>query len=215
VTRSYVKGRIFVGERFGELVVVREVGRVKNNRRFECQCDCGTVTVKYLANLIQGKSRSCGCNWADRTVKGRAAILAARRERSQEDEFGRICLTCGERKTWDKFSYDSKKENGKSSNCLECSSWRSVKAMWGITKVEWHWLSERQGNVCAICYEVDNRRLSVDHDHNCCGGTRGCKKCIRGLLCSLCNRMIGLAEGREAARARFVDYLERRPFLGT
>jgi hypothetical protein len=27
----------------------------------------------------------------------------------------------------------------------------------------------------------------VDHDHNCCPGQRSWRKCIRGILCHVCN----------------------------
>ena len=40
--------------------------------------------------------------------------------------------------------------------------------------------------------------LAVDHDHGCCVGEGSCGKCIRGLLCSRCNTMLGWA-GDDAA----------------
>ena len=51
------------GERFGRLVVIKEVeprlqykkGKV---RRFLCQCDCGNMTT---VDLIHGRIKSCGC----------------------------------------------------------------------------------------------------------------------------------------------------------
>ncbi len=207
--------RDYIGTYFGELLVVAEVPRVSNNRRFECQCSCGSITIKYLANLTQGKSRSCGCRWVDRSQKGRDAAYAIRRERSQESDDGRICLTCETWKPWTAFSADKRKLRGKSSNCMKCSKWRSIKATWGITKDQWDWLIKEQGQTCALCFAspTTKRQFSVDHDHGCCGRERSCQNCIRGLLCINCNLMLGYAEKSEANRLRFLDYLKRRPFV--
>lgn len=55
-------GIIATGDRYGRLVVVREVERTSRYcRRFECACDCGTVKQYNLTNLRQGTTSSCGC----------------------------------------------------------------------------------------------------------------------------------------------------------
>src|SRR6266496_1373252 len=42
---------------------------------------------------------------------------------------------------------------------------------------------------------------------------KGCKQCIRGLLCDFCNsRFLSWVESHPPLRARFEDYLARRPF---
>ena len=98
---------------------------------------------------------------------------------------------------------------------MECGHWRSIKAIYGLTRAEWEWLHDAQSGVCALCGEpeVIKQRLSVDHDHACCGKAKACKRCIRGLLCGICNRVLGHAEARPALVPRFADYLKRRPFL--
>ena len=58
---------------------------------------------------------------------------------------------------------------------------------------------DEQGGHCALCpMSVNGRlgtRLSIDHDHYCCPNTKGCcGKCVRGLLCHNCNRMVGVVE---------------------
>lgn len=64
------------------------------------------------------------------------------------------------------------------------------------------WL--RQGGACAICKKPErtarNRLLTIDHDHN--------TGHVRGLLCSQCNRAIGLLQDDPkviAAAARYVQ----------
>jgi hypothetical protein len=48
-----------------------------------------------------------------------------------------------------------------------------------------------QDNRCGICREEFTDTPCVDHDHSCCSGARSCGKCVRGLLCSNCNKMLG------------------------
>jgi hypothetical protein len=67
------------------------------------------------------------------------------------------------------------------------------------TTVEWYELKlEEQDNHCALCSAVQQsthgKRLSVDHNHNCCPAKRACGKCNRGLLCFNCNKRLGILE---------------------
>ena len=57
--------------------------------------------------------------------------------------------------------------------------------LYGITVTEYERLFNEQNGVCAIC-QKDNGliALCIDHDHN--------TNEVRGLLCNLCNRGIGL-----------------------
>jgi hypothetical protein len=205
------------GTTFGDLTVIREVERVGYNRRFECRCaGCGTVGVRWLSNLLQGKTNCLICvPMRERNRAGRAAVIAGRRARSRESDDGRVCLTCGEWKPWERFSADPRRTRGKASNCIDCAYWRTIKTLYGISRTEWEWLRDAQHGVCALCAEPGAKRLAIDHDHACCGRERACKKCIRGMLCSVCNRLLGHVVVKPALAARFSDYLERRPFSAT
>lgn len=46
-----------VGQRFGRLVVVQELG----GRRVLCHCDCGNDKIVNKSHLLHGEIRSCGC----------------------------------------------------------------------------------------------------------------------------------------------------------
>ncbi len=75
---------------------------------------------------------------------------------------------------------------------------------------------EAQGGVCPICLRANGRtkRLSVDHDHSCCAETPTCGRCTRGLLCSLCNNMLGHARDEPEFFYRAAAYLMSPPAKG-
>lgn len=56
------RAKIKEGDKFGFLESVKSVGKDKHgNNLWECLCFCGTVKNIRSANLLSGKSRSCGC----------------------------------------------------------------------------------------------------------------------------------------------------------
>ena len=61
------KNKVKKGDRYGKLVILKEIegyrfpsGGIK--RKFECKCDCGTISYILLGNLKSGRNQSCGCN---------------------------------------------------------------------------------------------------------------------------------------------------------
>lgn len=163
-------------------------------------------------------------------------------EKYQVTDEGRVCYQCKTWKTWDNYRKNQTTGvRGRTGTCEECWDLKLPKATWlfkryGITLTEYDWLEKLQGGVCALCGTAERRkaarvpggtskkrviqRLSVDHDHSCPNHgseprdyPRGCKECIRGLLCDFCNgRLLPTVESHPPLRARFEDYLTRRPF---
>lgn len=100
-----------------------------------------------------------------------------------------------------------------------------LKYLFGITPEQYAKLLAEQGDVCFLCGQPEARlspggeptRLIPDHDHRCRQGhppERACPACIRGLICHGCNtKVVPAAERSVMLRARFMDYLERRPLL--
>jgi len=83
----------------------------------------------------------------------------------------------------------------------------SRKSMYGITQKEYDDLMQKQQGLCAICVQPETARawgkvclLGVDHDHR--------TGAVRGLLCSACNRAIGLFRDDTVSLARAIVYLE-------
>lgn len=49
-------------QKFGQLTVIKEAGRTKNNNViWECVCECGKVTSVPAGHLRSGHVKSCGC----------------------------------------------------------------------------------------------------------------------------------------------------------
>jgi len=78
---------------------------------------------------------------------------------------------------------------------------REYQKRFGITLKEYERLIAKQEGVCAICHAVPGRRrLEVDHCHS--------TGRVRGLLCEVCNRAIGLFEDDPTLLMSAVRYLE-------
>lgn len=61
---------------------------------------------------------------------------------------------------------------------------------YGLTVPEFKTMLQSQNSLCAICHKPDTQtRLAVDHNH--------ITGKIRGLLCGICNRHLGILENTE------------------
>lgn len=103
-----------------------------------------------------------------------------------------------------KYQKDYRKKSDGNNNWAARLRW-----LYGITSQEYFELLDRQNGVCAICGKTNpsGRRLSVDHDHFCCASTKSCGKCIRGLLCELCNRGLGNFKDDPLLLENAINYL--------
>ena len=92
---------------------------------------------------------------------------------------------------------------------------RRVDIFYGITAAQYQMLYRHQGGSCYICQRATGatRNLAVDHDHDLCDThppDRGCPRCVRGLLCSICNRVV-IGRYDEESLLRAVKYLRHPP----
>ncbi len=79
-----------------------------------------------------------------------------------------------------------------------------IKAKYGITLDEYEAKLASQDNKCALCgkFEViKGRRLAIDHSHE--------TGQIRDLLCSLCNKGLGLFQEDPTILLKAVEYLRK------
>jgi hypothetical protein len=88
-----------------------------------------------------------------------------------------------------------------------------VSKTYGIPIDGYDKLYEAQGGCCYICQRATgkSRRLAVDHDHSCCPELPACGKCVRGLLCGTCNKMVGHSRDQAEFFDRAAEYLRNPP----
>lgn len=144
----------------------------------------------------------------------------------------RTCTECGETRDLSRFTVVTR---GKywSKRCKECTNAEKRKkyredsefrgklllaqraSRYGIPANEIVGMLESQGGLCANsgCRKILEDDWCVDHDHACCplpasGGGRACGKCVRGILCSLCNMALGSARDNIEVLAGLIKYRE-------
>jgi hypothetical protein len=98
----------------------------------------------------------------------------------------------------------------KETYCKECKKFVGINSNLKNKKLDIEKYSEiekSQNGVCKICGGTDKKRLSVDHDHSCCSGSKTCGNCTRGLLCSRCNKTLGMVQDNPELLQKMINYL--------
>jgi hypothetical protein len=95
---------------------------------------------------------------------------------------------------------------------------RRREQVYGITAADHAALLALQGGKCAICQKATGARraLAVDHDHAQArldghDEDKGCPRCVRGLCCKRCNRILGDLRDDPETFQRAADYLRNWP----
>lgn len=130
----------------------------------------------------------------------------------------KTCSACGFVKPLDEFyGRPDGYRNGRCKACVRTASaayykkhrTRQIEQMrirkYGVSDEDYEILLARQKGRCAICGTTTPSRqrltFDVDHDHK--------TDVVRGLLCSNCNRAIGLMNDDVDALRKAANYLER------
>ena len=143
---------------------------------------------------------------------------------------GKTCKVCGQYKPYAEF-YRAKTRDGRDGTCCDCrrngmrqhycdnkaayrerAEWAQRFTLYGLTRQAYEDLFCEQDGQCACCgdsMEFTGRHTHVDHDHTCCAGQKTCGKCVRGLLCSACNLMLGYAKDSDVRLLAGIDYIQR------
>jgi hypothetical protein len=97
---------------------------------------------------------------------------------------------------------------------------KHVETTYELADEEYQALYRLQGGRCYTCQRANGttKRLAVDHNHRlpCTavhGQAKGCRKCVRGLLCSLCNDVLAHLRDDPAAALRIHEYLVDPPWF--
>jgi len=142
------------------------------------------------------------------------------RKARSRDGYATRCKECHNAKVkeWEKShpenirarTYRWRERNPEKARAIQRRS--EMKRKYGLTEDQFVALLASQDGKCAICRTDDFGgrwdALCVDHDHSCCSSTRGCGKCVRGLLCGNCNSILGLAQDNASRLRAAIEYLE-------
>lgn len=139
----------------------------------------------------------------------------------------KVCCVCIIRKDFSEFYNFKNKSDGKGYRCKVCddlaqAGWRKrnpqraarsgrnnqLKWKYGISIEEYEEKLKEQNEVCAICFQQETKILgntkhsySVDHNHE--------TGQVRGLLCSSCNRGLGLLKDNKETLQSAISYLNK------
>lgn len=181
--------RLAQGTNFGRWTVVGERQSIRQRTHHLCRCECGSESLVSSRNLLQGRSRQCvTCAKKMRNRRSEPVILRRRRARASRtpertarlrEYFRRVDL----QKTLNRYK-------------MSVGDYEKILA--------------DQAGVCAICHRPERdldvrygvpKRLTIDHCHR--------SEKFRGLLCSNCNKAIGLLEDDPELAKAATDYLVR------
>lgn len=145
------------------------------------------------------------------------------------DEQGRKeCARCLTWRAIGEFTRSTSAPDGLQGRCSPCrrahylanaeavrDTMREVR--FGLTRQAFDAMLASQDYRCAICRTPDPgyQFWTVDHDHACCPPLEGrtvrtCGRCVRGILCSRCNKALGYAGDDVKILLAMVTYLEGR-----
>jgi hypothetical protein len=102
------------------------------------------------------------------------------------------CWSCKSNKDRSLFHKSSSSKDGIAPICIGCEKAKYRKRKYGLSMEEIERLKIQQDYKCLVCGE--QKKLEIDHDHNCCSGDVTCGQCVRGLLCHRCNVGISYIE---------------------
>lgn len=157
-----------------------------------------------------------------REMKPLYSTMRARGSALVRDEQGnKECTWCKEWRPESEYGPHDKNSDGLRAECSPCRRKhyrdnrddfiaRRIEAFFNITIEERDDILESQGGVCACCGtdKPGSKGWCIDHDHACCPESgRSCGSCIRGILCSRCNLVLGSVEDRTDTLSSMIDYL--------
>ena len=112
------------------------------------------------------------------------------------------CSTCQTELPLESFYKNRRQKDGLGNNCRDCMKDHARRNKYGLTPTEYEAMKAKCQNRCEICgASPGHRELDIDHCH-----TTGE---VRGLLCPLCNKAIGLLGDDPSLLEAAIAYLRR------
>ena len=200
----------------------------------ECACGCGNraryayapghrpVTVCVRCGKVFSPLKSEGglCSLCRKHVRDGGPLerdgklIQSRAMQKAAPEGRRWCSGCNQYRLLKFFGKDAARYYSRCKPCHRKQTHAAgVAKRYGLTAEAYAAIQTFQGGRCAICQIATgaSKALAVDHNHSCCPGNQSCGKCIRGLLCSTCNQLLGFARDNPEMFKRAILYLERPP----
>lgn len=206
--------------------------RPHHSKQLCCSVYCANSRRAKLGSDLKG---SCGICQKKITARNKYCSndcrAIARNQRRTPDELalkgqGKRCNSCLEVKDQSFFGMNKRTRDGFMRQCKECNNKRVNRynannkrllkpkyARHGLTEQEFQTAIKNQDNKCRVCQESLELNSVIDHDHSCCSGVYGCKKCFRGVLCSPCNMVLGILKDDRGALLRAAEYLDSPTLL--
>ena len=132
----------------------------------------------------------------------------------RDDQGNKKCSDCKVWKPTQQFGVRTRHLDGLTYRCKECQSQARYLKKYNLDMQTMQLMLTAQGG-CAICHTLDPglNKWQADHDHSCCpvgpSGGKTCGKCLRGILCSPCNRMLGIVKEDKQTLLSAIQYLEK------
>ena len=184
-----------LGKKFGKLTPHKRATPTttpagRSMPRWHCTCDCGNQTVVMQHRMLSGKTRSCGCMVKEYRLRLHAEAAAAPKQPDSGKKKYRDRATAAYRAAGP----------GNLVTTLGVQKARQRNKKYGLEPHEYLVLLAQQNGACAICGEPHGGRdLDVDHDHSTGN--------VRGLLCSRCNKGLGMFKDSLQSLAAAINYL--------
>ena len=134
--------------------------------------------------------------------------MARRRHNFTDQEIQ--CAKCDKWKNVSKFKKNSQNRSGYEYVCRLCGK---LYERYGISARDYEDMFNQQNGICGVCprkIELFGTQTHVDHDHSCCNeGSKSCGRCVRGLLCLMCNLGLGYFQYDIENMKKAIEYLEK------
>jgi len=155
------------------------------------QCEAGHRWIEGSYKVRSDGRRVCLICIEEKRLKGCPAGHAYTPENTYKTRNTILCRTC----------------------VLERKAIRDRLIKYGITPEKLSEMLEAQEYACGICgneFDLDAKYpFAVDHDHSCCPGEVTCGKCVRELLCLMCNTGLGRFKDDIALLQSAIAYLRQ------
>jgi hypothetical protein len=226
--KIHKKTNNLINKIFGKLKVLCITNkRLSGHVILKCICSCGNIAFISQNHLINGQTKSCGCLSSPNLIGLKFSKLMVIKKSNKRTKCGLKLWKCkcdcgkivdvigtnlktGRKKSCGCSQYPRGKENpnwkhglSKNKNYIKKMTKKSFLKRLGMTLNQYYLLLQKQNNKCAICgkpQKLNKKSLSVDHNHK--------TGMVRGLLCSNCNFMLGLAKDNVIILKKAIKYLK-------